>query len=30
VAPLPSVDSGGKFKMLQERPILNNARVAVD
>ena len=30
VAPLPSVDSGVKFKMLQERPILNNARVAVD
>ena len=30
VAPLPSVDSGVKFKLLQERPILNNARVAVD
>ncbi len=29
VAPLPSVDSGVKFKPLQERPILNNARVAV-
>ncbi|MGB6379115.1 MAG: homocysteine biosynthesis protein [Syntrophobacteria bacterium] len=30
VAPLPSVDSGVKFKFMQERPILNNARVAVD
>ncbi|PNV86052.1 MAG: hypothetical protein C0610_08625, partial [Desulfobacteraceae bacterium] len=29
VAPLPSVDSGVKFKFMQERPILNNARVAV-
>ena len=28
VAPLPSVDSGVKFKLLPERPILNNARVA--
>jgi len=30
VAPMPSVDSGIKFKPLQERPIFNNARVAVD
>jgi len=30
VAPLPSVDSGIKFKPLQDRPIFNNARVAVD
>ncbi len=30
VAPLPSVDSDVKFKFMQERPILNNARVAVD
>jgi uncharacterized protein (DUF39 family) len=30
VEPLPSVDSGVTFKPLQERPILNNARVAVD
>ena len=30
VAPVPSVDSGIQFKPLQERPILNNARVAVD
>ena len=30
VAPIPSVDSGIKFKPLQERPIFNNARVAVD
>jgi uncharacterized protein (DUF39 family) len=30
VASLPSVDSGVKFKLLPERPILNNARVAVD
>ena len=30
VEPLPSVDSGLRFKPLQERPILNNARVAVD
>ena len=30
VAPLPSVDSGVKFRPLRERPILNNARVAVD
>jgi uncharacterized protein (DUF39 family) len=30
VAPVPSVDSGIKFKPLQERPIFNNARVAVD
>jgi uncharacterized protein (DUF39 family) len=30
VAPLPSADSAIKFKPLQERPILNNARVAVD
>jgi uncharacterized protein (DUF39 family) len=30
VAQLPSVDSEVKFKPLQERPILNNARVAVD
>ena len=30
VAPIPSVDSGIKFKFLQERPIFNNARVAVD
>jgi uncharacterized protein (DUF39 family) len=30
VAPLPSVDSGVKFKFLQERPVFNNARVAVD
>lgn len=30
VAPLPSVDSGIKFKPLQERPIFNNTRVAVD
>jgi uncharacterized protein (DUF39 family) len=30
VAPVPSVDSGIKFKALQERPIFNNARVAVD
>jgi len=30
VEPLPSVDSGLTFKPLQERPILNNARVAVD
>jgi uncharacterized protein (DUF39 family) len=30
VAPLPSVDSGVKFKLLQERPILNNAKVAVN
>lgn len=30
VAPLPSVESESKFKPLQERPILNNARVAVD
>ena len=30
VAPVPSVDSGILFKPLQERPILNNARVAVD
>ena len=30
VAPVPSVDSGIKFKPLQERPIFNNAKVAVD
>jgi len=30
VAPVPSVDSGIKFKSLQERPVFNNARVAVD
>jgi uncharacterized protein (DUF39 family) len=30
VAPVPSADSGIKFKPLQERPIFNNARVAVD
>jgi uncharacterized protein (DUF39 family) len=30
VAPVPSVDSGIKFKLLQERPIFNDARVAVD
>jgi uncharacterized protein (DUF39 family) len=30
VAPMPSVDSGLKFKFLQERPVFNNARVAVD
>jgi len=30
VAPVPSVDSGVKFKFLQERPVFNNARVAVD
>jgi len=30
VAPVPSVESGIKFKPLQERPIFNNARVAVD
>jgi uncharacterized protein (DUF39 family) len=30
VAPVPSVDSGIKFKPLQEKPIFNNARVAVD
>jgi len=30
VAPVPSVDSGVKFKLLQERPVFNNARVAVD
>jgi uncharacterized protein (DUF39 family) len=30
VEPLPSVESGLRFKSLQERPILNNARVAVD
>jgi len=30
VAPLPSAESEIKFKPLQERPILNNARVAVD
>jgi uncharacterized protein (DUF39 family) len=30
VAPIPSVDSGIKFKPLQEKPIFNNARVAVD
>jgi uncharacterized protein (DUF39 family) len=30
VEQLPSVDSGLRFKPLQERPILNNARVAVD
>jgi uncharacterized protein (DUF39 family) len=30
VAPVPSVDSGIKFKPLQERPIFNNARVAAD
>jgi len=30
VAPVPSIDSGIKFKPLQERPIFNNARVAVD
>jgi uncharacterized protein (DUF39 family) len=30
VAKLPSVDSEIKFKPLQERPILNNVRVAVD
>jgi len=30
VAPLPSVGSGITFKPLQERPIFNNARVAVD
>ena len=30
VAPVPSKDSGIKFKPLQERPIFNNARVAVD
>jgi uncharacterized protein (DUF39 family) len=30
VAPMPSVDSGIKFKPLQEKPIFNNARVAVD
>ena len=30
VAPLPSVDSDITFKPLQERPVLNNARVAVD
>ena len=30
VVPLPSLDSGVKFKFMQERPILNNARVAVD
>ncbi len=30
VAPVPSVDSGIKFKPLQERQVFNNARVAVD
>jgi len=30
VAPLPSVGSGVKFRPLQERPIFNNTRVAVD
>jgi uncharacterized protein (DUF39 family) len=30
VAAVPSADSGIKFKPLQERPIFNNARVAVD
>jgi uncharacterized protein (DUF39 family) len=30
VAPLPSVGSGVKFRPLQERPVFNNARVAVD
>jgi uncharacterized protein (DUF39 family) len=30
VAPLPSVGSGVKFRPLQERPVFNNTRVAVD
>jgi uncharacterized protein (DUF39 family) len=30
VAPVPSVDSGIKFKPLQERPIFNDARVVAD
>ncbi len=30
VAPLPSVGSGIKFRPLQERPVFNNTRVAVD
>jgi uncharacterized protein (DUF39 family) len=30
VASLPSVGSGVKFRPLQERPIFNNTRVAVD